>query len=261
MVEPYPRTLGWSSAISRNTDERSAPGHKLFTNDRVLSAPERSNDFLYPKTIPLSIDYTEQYLWSKQRPANFIHSSTSIRDRFPGYPKLNRLDKLKQDLVRQTAHRPLFLPFHYSPHREGVLRNALGSRNKFDAILLNVPKRMAIRDLYGLRIDQVCHLPAFLFVLIPDSTSSNLEEARLLVQQWGYRRTEDIVWIKSNVRSVPSALPLNAKGSLFVNAKEHCLMCIKGTVRRSTDSHIIHCNIDTDVIIAEEVDFEGNGLR
>ena len=38
----------------------------------------------------------------------------------------------------------------------------------------------------------------------------------------------------------------------FVVLKEHCLMGIKGTVRRSTDGHIIHANIDTDVIIAEE---------
>jgi len=29
-------------------------------------------------------------------------------------------------------------------------------------------------------------------------------------------------------------------------------MGIKGTVRRSTDGHIIHANIDTDIIIAEE---------
>lgn len=29
-------------------------------------------------------------------------------------------------------------------------------------------------------------------------------------------------------------------------------MGIRGTVRRSTDGHIIHANIDTDVIIAEE---------
>ena len=29
-------------------------------------------------------------------------------------------------------------------------------------------------------------------------------------------------------------------------------MGIKGTVRRNTDGHIIHANIDTDVIIAEE---------
>ncbi|KXZ54993.1 hypothetical protein GPECTOR_3g158 [Gonium pectorale] len=33
---------------------------------------------------------------------------------------------------------------------------------------------------------------------------------------------------------------------------EHCLMGIKGTVRRATDGHIIHTNIDTDVIVSEE---------
>lgn len=29
-------------------------------------------------------------------------------------------------------------------------------------------------------------------------------------------------------------------------------MGIRGTVRRSTDGHIIHANIDTDVIISEQ---------
>jgi hypothetical protein len=38
----------------------------------------------------------------------------------------------------------------------------------------------------------------------------------------------------------------------FPLIQEHCLMGIKGTVRRSTDGHIIHANIDTDIIIAEE---------
>jgi len=32
---------------------------------------------------------------------------------------------------------------------------------------------------------------------------------------------------------------------------EHCLMGIRGTVRRSTDGWFVHCNIDTDVIIWE----------
>ncbi|RLN39683.1 hypothetical protein C2845_PM01G41050 [Panicum miliaceum] len=38
----------------------------------------------------------------------------------------------------------------------------------------------------------------------------------------------------------------------FPLIQEHCLMGIKGTVRCSTDGHIIHANIDTDIIIAEE---------
>ena len=37
--------------------------------------------------------------------------------------------------------------------------------------------------------------------------------------------------------------------------QEHCLMGIKGTVRRNTDAHIIHANVDTDIIVAEEAPF------
>jgi hypothetical protein len=36
------------------------------------------------------------------------------------------------------------------------------------------------------------------------------------------------------------------------NFQEHCLMGIKGTVRRSTDANFIHTNIDIDLIISEE---------
>ena len=32
-------------------------------------------------------------------------------------------------------------------------------------------------------------------------------------------------------------------------------MGIKGTVRRATDGHIIHSNIDTDIIVSEEMPF------
>ena len=34
--------------------------------------------------------------------------------------------------------------------------------------------------------------------------------------------------------------------------KEHCLMGIKGTVKRSSDANFIHTNIDIDLIISEE---------
>lgn len=34
--------------------------------------------------------------------------------------------------------------------------------------------------------------------------------------------------------------------------QEHCLMGIKGTVRRSIDGDFIHANVDIDLIITEE---------
>ncbi len=35
--------------------------------------------------------------------------------------------------------------------------------------------------------------------------------------------------------------------------KEHCLMGIKGTIRRSIDSNFIHTNVDIDLILTEEL--------
>ena len=40
--------------------------------------------------------------------------------------------------------------------------------------------------------------------------------------------------------------------SVLQHTKEHCLMGRKGRLRRSTDSHFIHCNVDVDVIVSEE---------
>ena len=37
--------------------------------------------------------------------------------------------------------------------------------------------------------------------------------------------------------------------------KEHCLVGLKGDVKRASDSHFIHANIDTDGIVDEEPPF------
>ncbi len=34
--------------------------------------------------------------------------------------------------------------------------------------------------------------------------------------------------------------------------QEHCLLGIRGNLQRSHDGHILHTNIDTDVIVSEE---------
>lgn len=39
--------------------------------------------------------------------------------------------------------------------------------------------------------------------------------------------------------------------NVLVNQKEHCLVGIRGTVRRKTDNWFVHCNVDTDVIVYE----------
>ena len=45
------------------------------------------------------------------------------------------------------------------------------------------------------------------------------------------------------------------KNKLFKQSKEHFLLGIKGTVRRNCDTHIIHTNLDTDVVVTQEDQF------
>ena len=55
---------------------------------------------------------------------------------------------------------------------------------------------------------------------------------------------------------MPFSSPLSSIIELKIirlsRTKEHCLMGIKGTVRRSTDGDFIHANVDIDLIIDEE---------
>ena len=73
-------------------------------------------------------------------------------------------------------------------------------------------------------------------------SSDGLDLGRLCLQSWGFRRCEDICWIQTNHRSsgVKKVLEPNA---VLQRTKEHCLMGIKGTVRRSIDGDFIHANV------------------
>ncbi|KAG9337094.1 hypothetical protein JZ751_029762 [Albula glossodonta] len=70
-------------------------------------------------------------------------------------------------------------------------------------------------------------------------------------EKWGFRRCEDICWIKTNKNNPGKTKTLDPK-AVFQRTKEHCLMGIKGTVRRSTDGDFIHANVDIDLIITDE---------
>ena len=70
------------------------------------------------------------------------------------------------------------------------------------------------------------------------------------LRKWGFRRCEDISWIKSNRETGRNHhwLP----NSVLTATTEHCLVGIRGTVRRNYDGNIIHANVDTDVMLSEE---------
>ncbi|KXS18138.1 MT-A70 protein [Gonapodya prolifera JEL478] len=137
-------------------------------------------------------------------------------------------------------------------------------------------------EIAKLPIPDLAANPSFIFIWV--GCAEGLDKGRELLNKWGelssrsrrvssddtatcflskplegYRRAEDITWLKANrVRPDRSGLddssdaPTTDRGLVFRRSKEHCIMGIRGTVRRSTDTHFIHCNVDTDVIIAED---------
>lgn len=200
-------------------------------------------------------DYSQHFIDSNSRPQNFIRN-TDIAARFDEYPKLKLLASLKDHQVDERATPAMYL--------KTDLRNfplsSLGSR--FDVILLDPPLEEYARrsahvaakgptawsfdDVASLPIPDVAANPSFIFIWM--GNYDGLDLGRKLLTKWGYRRCEDIVWTKTN-KSANSTYA--EPTSVLQHTKEHCLMGIKGTVRRSVDSHFIHCNVDTDVIVCE----------
>lgn len=64
-----------------------------------------------------------------------------------------------------------------------------------------------------------------------------------------FRRSEELVFVPIDKNS-PFFPGIEQEDTTLIERMQwHCWMCITGTVRRSTDGHLIHCNIDTDMTI------------
>jgi len=194
------------------------------------------------------------------RPANFIRDS-DVTERFEEYPKLKELIEHKDALIAEratplTAKRVDLKTFDLT---------TLGT--KFDVILVDPPweeyrrRRVACggedaaemevwtpQEIMNLRIDAIADTPSFCFLWSGSGVS--LQWGRACLRKWGFRRCEDISWIKSNRETGRNHhwLP----NSVLTATTEHCLVGIKGTVRRNYDGHIINANVDTDVMLSEE---------
>ena len=103
---------------------------------------------------------------------------------------------------------------------------------------------------------EVCRLrrdvanSSFIFLWVGSGANNGLERGREVLAQWGYRRCEDIVWVRTNAdASEEDKLLRSAPAAPLAPTVQHCLMGIRGTIVRSTDNFFVHCNIDTDVIL------------
>ncbi|KAM3345545.1 N6-adenosine-methyltransferase non-catalytic subunit MTB [Capsicum galapagoense] len=204
-------------------------------------------------------DYSQNFVDTGTRPQNFIRELelTSVVE---DYPKLRELIQRKDEIVVKSSSPPMY--FKCNLHEHELSPEFFGT--KFDVILIDPPweeyvhrapgvtdhmEYWTFEDIMNLKIEAIADTPSFVFLWVGDGVG--LEQGRQCLKKWGFRRCEDICWVKTNKTNATPGLRHDSH-TLFQRSKEHCLLGIKGTVRRSTDGHIIHANIDTDVIIAEE---------
>ena len=203
-------------------------------------------------------DYAQHFVDTGLRPANFIRDS-DVHERFEEYPKLKELIKAKDDLISMRATPPTYKKVDLKTFD----LTTLGT--KFDVILIDPPweeyKRRKIacggdedtevwtpQEILDLRIDAIADTPCFVFLWSGSGVS--LQWGRAALRKWGFRRCEDICWIKSNRETGRNCSWL--PDSVVASTTEHCLVGIKGTVRRNYDGDRIHANVDTDVMLSEE---------
>jgi len=204
-------------------------------------------------------DYSQNFVDTGLRPQNFIRELelTSVVE---DYPKLRELIQRKDEIVANSASAPMYYKCDLKEH---VLSpDFFGT--KFDVILVDPPweeyvhrvpgitdhiEYWTAEEIMNLKIEAIADTPSFIFLWVGDGVG--LEQGRQCLKKWGFRRCEDVCWVKTNKKNATPGLRHDSN-TLFQRSKEHCLMGIKGTVRCSTDGHIIHANIDTDIIIAEE---------
>ncbi|CAI0473033.1 unnamed protein product [Linum tenue] len=73
-------------------------------------------------------------------------------------------------------------------------------------------------------------------------TGRAMELGRECLELWGYKRVEEIIWVKTN--QLQRIIRTGRTGHWLNHSKEHCLVGIKG-------DPIVNRNIDTDVLVAE----------
>ncbi|CAG0882876.1 unnamed protein product [Darwinula stevensoni] len=256
------RTIATTSGLSRmKSEEKESSDEMVYTDSSTFLKGTQSSN---PHN-----DYCQHFVDTGQRPQNFIRD-VALAERFEEYPKLKELIRLKasfdttfikldDELISRTASPPMYL--RCDLHTMNLMD--LGS--EFDVILVEPPleeyqRTRGVTNMEFWTWEQIMNLDlgsvaaARSFVFLWCGSSDGLDLGRQCLREWGFRRCEDICWIRTNLKNPGHSKNLEPK-AVFQRTKEHCLMGIKGTVRRSTDGDFIHANVDIDLIITEEPEY------
>lgn len=83
------------------------------------------------------------------------------------------------------------------------------TQSKFDVILLDPPvsesndpeKDFTWADVQAMPIPSLAAEPSFIFMWVGSGAGDGLERGREVLARWGFRRCEDVVWVKTNLGS------------------------------------------------------------
>jgi len=215
-------------------------------------------------------DYCQTFIDTGQRPQNYIRDLV-YANRYSEYPKIERLVKLKSEILGKRATPSMSLKCDLKTFD----LSSLGT--KFDVLLLDPPweeyqtrvagmyvpqedlEAWSFEEMRQLKIGEIADTQSFCFLWCGET---HLEQARELLKRWGFRRVEDICWVKTNRLAeqdtqgrVKQQTVMYGDTSIVQRAKEHCVVGVKGTLKRSVDTHFIHANCDVDLIMEEEKEF------
>lgn len=211
----------------------------------------------------------DAFVTTHKYPQNYI-----LRNDVEHFPKIKALiDAKNQRVDTHVLHEPLFI---VGDLREMNLASELGT--KFESILIDPPwfeyharaggfpptckhrgedtTPWTFEEIMNLRIGDIAADQSFSFLWCGNK---HVQQGTECLLRWGFKRIEDICWVKTNESNTHlhprcNFLPYGVTEVLYTT-KEHLLVGIKGTVSRSMDNYLIHANVDSDVMIAEQAPF------
>lgn len=194
-------------------------------------------------------DYSNHYIHTGSLPHQHI---TNTENSVAGYPKLQKLLKLKEERNKEYAMTPFGCKVDIDQMVPTINHWIKDESLTFDVVMIGclTDNQFIYPLLTQLALDKLVSKPGFLFIW---ASAQKINELNRLLnnETWAkkFRRSEELVFVPIDKDS-PFYPGLEQDDHSLVDKMQwHCWMCITGTVRRSTDGHLIHCNIDTDLSI------------
>lgn len=233
-------------------------GNRLAMAEPKLKQEKKKKVKQEMKSPTFENDYANEYVHNRALSTNYIRN---VSNPTVGYPKLQKLKEMKAKQVRNHATKPYGVRAGGGSIVPLLNKWVTDYALQFDVIMVGalVENQFMLPLLELLPLYKLCAKPGFLFIW---TTTANIKQLGGLLNgdKWNkkFRRSEELVFVPVNENSpyFPGKVndgfysddSGNGNGeSLFRRTQWHCWMCITGTVRRSSDADLIHCNVDTDL--------------